>query len=260
MYIKIINDDKEYVGTLTVLDAHTIRVEGLPHTTSGFRIYINKKYKKMIGDYSQFTAKYRTVDAQKQIYEYSDDAHEYVIKPIPIDNDDDDKPKKIEWTLEDYQVYKIAELEKASKKMIEKGELVTLSDGSKEQFSYTQPNQINLSNAFYLAMTMGDKVPYYNANNTCKLYSAEDIIRIYASCQTLATYHMTLLHQLSDEVKNMEEIKDVQEVEYDISNLDERHKKLFDTIMEQTKKVVLKVTGANEKIKSEEDAEAKATS
>jgi conjugal transfer/entry exclusion protein len=71
---------------------------------------------------------------------------------------------------------------------------------------------------------------------------------------------MTLLHQLSDEVKNMEEIKDVQEVEYDISNLDERHKKLFDTIMEQTKKVVLKVTGANEKIKSEEDAEAKATS
>ena len=71
---------------------------------------------------------------------------------------------------------------------------------------------------------------------------------------------MTLLHQLSDEVKNMEEIKDVQEVEYDISNLDERHRKLFDTIMEQTKKVVLKVTGANEKIKSEEDAEAKAIS
>jgi hypothetical protein len=242
MFLKILNDDKKYIGIITIIDEHTIRVEGLPHTTAGFQLYLNDKYERIIGDYSKYISDYRLIDTN--IYEYTDDGHKYIepVVIIPTDESTAEEPIIIyEPTIEDIRAYKIDSLKYTSRQFIEQGETVTLSDGSQDEFNYTQMNQMNLANAFNLAVATKDSVPYYDKDNVCKIYSAEDIIRIYSSCQILVTYHVTLAHQLADQIKNMESIEEIKTLEYSYESLDEQHKKNFDTIMAQTQKIAQKV-------------------
>jgi hypothetical protein len=157
-------------------------------------------------------------------------------KPQPIE-----EPYHYEPTIDDIKNSKIWDFKSKSRQFIEQGETVTLSDGSQDEFNYTQMNQMNLANAFNLAVATKDSVPYYDKDNVCKIYSAEDIIRIYSSCQILVTYHLTLAHQLADQVKNMENIEEIKALEYSYDSLDEQHEKNFDDVMAQTQKLAQKV-------------------
>jgi hypothetical protein len=242
MFLKILNDDKKYIGIITIIDEYTIRVEGLPHTTAGFQLYLNDKYERIIGDYSKYTSNYRTIDEKANIYEYTNDGHEYIEPAI-----EPPKPQPIEElyhyepTIDDIKNSKIWDFKSKSRQFIEQGETVTLSDGSQDEFNYTQMNQMNLANAFNLAVATKDSVPYYDKDNVCKIYSAEDIIRIYSSCQILVTYHLTLAHQLADQIKNMDSIEEIKTLEYSYDSLDKQHKKNFDDVMAQTQKLAQKV-------------------
>jgi hypothetical protein len=55
------------------------------------------------------------------------------------------------------------------------------------------------------------------------------------------TYHLTLAHQLADQVKNMENIEEIKALEYSYDSLDEQHEKNFDDVMAQTQKLAQKV-------------------
>ena len=82
---------------------------------------------------------------------------------------------------------------------------------------------------------------YYDKDNVCKIYSPEDIVRIYSSCQILVTYHVTLAHQLVDQINNMDSIEKIEALEYSYDSLDKKHKANFDAVMEQTQKIAQKV-------------------
>ena len=100
---------------------------------------------------------------------------------------------------------------------------------------------MNLANAFNLAVATKESVPYYDKDNVCKIYSPEDIVRIYSSCQILVTYHVTLAHQLVDQINNMDSIEKIETLEYSYDSLDKKHKANFDAVMEQTQKIAQKV-------------------
>lgn len=245
MFLKILNEDKKYTGMISIIDNHTIRVEGLPNTTAGFHLYLNDKYERMIGDYSKYTSNYRTIDEKANIYEYTDDGHKYVEpaieppKPQPIE--EPEEPYHYEPTIDDIKNNKIWDFKSKSNQFIEQGETVTLSDGSQDEFNYSQTNQMNLANAFNLAVATKESVPYYDKDNVCKIYSPEDIVRIYSSCQILVTYHVTLAHQLVDQINNMDSIEKIEALEYAYDSLDKEHKANFDAVMEQTQKIAQKV-------------------
>lgn len=241
MFLKIINNETQYEGFISIIAKNIIQVQGLPQATAGFYLYRDNNYERLIGNYSTYTTLYRVVDIDKNIYEYSNDGSKYIApveKPIIVDNGQREEYKP---TIEEIRTHKIDEFKILSNRIIEQGETVTLSDGSKDEFNYTQMNQMNLANAFNLAVATKDSVPYYDKDNVCKIYSAEDIIRIYSSCQILVTYHVTLAHQLADQIKNMESIEEIKTLEYSYESLDEQHKKNFDTIMAQTQKIAQKV-------------------
>lgn len=241
MFLKIINNETQYEGFISVIAKNIIRVQGLPQATAGFYLYRDNNYERLIGNYSTYTTLYRVIDVDKNIYEYSNNGSKYVApveEPIIVDNGQREEYKP---TIEEIRTHKIDEFKILSNRIIEQGETVTLSDGSQDEFNYTQMNQMNLANAFNLAVATKDSVPYYDKDNVCKIYSAEDIIRIYSSCQILVTYHVTLAHQLADQIKNMESIEEIKTLEYSYESLDEQHKKNFDTIMAQTQKIAQKV-------------------
>ena len=239
MFIKITGKDKGYIGTLTLVSNNVIRVEKLPKSTVGFQLYLNKKYERVVGDYSQYTTVYRVVDEKNDIYEYSNDGSKYVapiIEPPIIE-----EPQVYTKTIEEVRTAKIAHIKDQSEYIIKKGETVTLSDGSQDEFNYSQTNQMNLANAFNLAVATKESVPYYDKDNLCKIYSPEDIVRIYSSCQILVTYHVTLAHQLVDQINNMDSIEKIEALEYSYDSLDKKHKANFDAVMKQTQKIAQKV-------------------
>jgi hypothetical protein len=241
MFLKIINNETQYEGFISVIAKNIIRVQGLPQATAGFYLYRDNNYERLIGNYSTYTTLYRVIDVDKNIYEYSNDGSKYVAPVEELIIVDNGQREEYKPTIEEIRTHKIDEFKILSNRIIEQGETVTLSDGSQDEFNYTQMNQMNLVNAFNLAVATQDSVPYYDKDNVCKIYSVEDIIRIYSSCQILVTYHVTLAHQLADQIKNMESIEEIKTLEYSYESLDEQHKKNFDTIMAQTQKIAQKV-------------------
>ncbi len=240
MYLKIVGKDKEYIGTLIPISDNVIKVEGLPKTTAGLYLYLNDKYERVIGDYTKYTTVYRIVDADNNIYEYSNDGSKYV-EPV-IEEPVIEEPQVHVRTIEEARTAKIAYVKDQSEYAIRKGEVVTLSDGSQDEFNYSQFNQMNIANAFNLAISTKEAVPYYDSENICKIYSAEDIIRIYISCQTLVTYHLTLAHQLIDQINKNDDVEAVDALEYNIEALDAEHLTIFNEMMAQAQKLVAKVT------------------
>lgn len=239
MFIKIINDSKDYIGVITIVNENIIKIKGLPKAVSGFELYRDDKYNRLLGDYSKYTTLYRVVDEKENIYEYSNDGSKYVapiIEPPIIE-----EPQVHTKTIEEVRTAKIAHIKDQSEYIIKKGETVTLSDGSQDEFNYSQTNQMNLANAFNLAVATKESVPYYDKDNVCKIYSPEDIVRIYSSCQILVTYHVTLAHQLVDQINNMDSIEKIEALEYSYDSLDKKHKANFDAVMEQTQKIAQKV-------------------
>lgn len=87
-------------GTIIPLSQHIIEVNGLNKSQNGFILYLDNG--TPIGDYSKFTYFYRVIDAEKLVYQYSDDGSTYV-EPIIIE------PIVIEPTEEELRVAKINE-------------------------------------------------------------------------------------------------------------------------------------------------------
>ena len=91
---------------------------------------------------------------------------------------------------------KIKELSKASKAAIESGIDVELSNGESEHFDLTSNDQANLGNMFSAMVLGATSYPYHCKDGNCKIYSKEDISKVYVSTMLYITSHNTRFNQL----------------------------------------------------------------
>ena len=240
-YIKIVGKDTKYINAQIIpVSDHVIRVTGMPQTTAGLEFY-NGANDTKIGDYTKYITVYRVMDEILQDYEYSDDGSVYVApvepKPTPVSEPTEED------LLQRAKDACLAMLSDTCKRLIEEGQDITLADGSVDHFNYSYANQMNLKNAFDIAYQTKESVPYYDQDNICKIYSAQDIMTVYASCQSYITYNTTLLHQLQAQVKEMTDKDAVNAIAYSYDSLDGKYKSNFDAIIAQAEVILKKIMG-----------------
>ena len=121
------------------------------------------------------------------------------------------------YTEEDKQAAlnaKIEELSAASSEAILAGMDVQLSDGSKKHFSYSDRDQANLSGIFG-AISMGATAyPYHADGESCQMYSAEDIVTIYATLSGLLLAQNTYFSWLREYVRTLKTVPEINAVKY----------------------------------------------
>ena len=91
---------------------------------------------------------------------------------------------------------KITDLSKQSKKSIENGVDIQLSSGETEHFDLTSDDQANLSNMFSAMVLGATSYPYHCKDGNCKIYSKEDISKVYVTTMLYITSHNTRFNQL----------------------------------------------------------------
>ena len=73
---------------------------------------------------------------------------------------------------------------------------VELSNGESEHFDLTSNDQANLSNMFSAMVLGATSYPYHCKDGNCKIYSKEDISKVYVSTMLYITSHNTRFNQL----------------------------------------------------------------
>ena len=121
------------------------------------------------------------------------------------------------YTEEEKKTYlneKLSSLSNSCNEQITKGIEITLSDESKKTFSYSIEDQANISEMFNAIVMGATSYPYHANGEGCKMYSAEDIVKIYSALTALKTSQVTYYNQLREYVKTLEFVPDIQSIVY----------------------------------------------
>lgn len=122
-----------------------------------------------------------------------------------------------EYTKEEKETYlneKLSSLSNSCNEKITNGAEVTLSDESKKTFSYSIEDQANVSEMFNAIIMGAASYPYHANGEGCKMYNAEDIVKIYSALTTLKTSQVTYYNQLREYIKTLEFVPEIQAVIY----------------------------------------------
>lgn len=141
---------------------------------------------------------------------------------------------------------KLIELSNACNDAINAGTQVQLSDGSTESFTYDLADQANVSEMFTAVMAGATEYPYHQNGGDCKMYSAQDIVKIYSSLSGMKTGQITYQNQLKQYVKAMTNVDDVYEVSYGqelTGEYLEKYNTLIAQAQEQMQTVLSKMMG-----------------
>ena len=79
-YIKFLNSDAHFNGSVKIIDKHTVEITGCEQMLNGFQLFTDSDF--MFGDYSKYKYDYDEPNLDKNVYRYTDDNHKWV-KPIP---------------------------------------------------------------------------------------------------------------------------------------------------------------------------------
>lgn len=151
-------------------------------------------------------------------------------------------------------VERVKELEKAKEEKIESisdscfftinyGFFVEIQ-GEQKHFNFTTEDQQNIKTAFDLAFTTKMSVPYHADGEDCKLYTPEEITRIYIAGQLHVTHHQTYYNQLKQYINSLDNIEDVNCVQYG-QRLTGIYLDTYNSIMSQTQNIINAITGVN---------------
>lgn len=109
---------------------------------------------------------------------------------------------------------KLSSLSNSCNEKITNGAEITLTDESKKTFSYSIEDQANVSEMFNAIVMGATSYPYHANGEGCKMYSAEDIVKIYSALTALKTSQVTYYNQLREYVKTLEFVPDIQSIVY----------------------------------------------
>ena len=117
-------------------------------------------------------------------------------------------------TAEQALSVKLAELSAACNAAINAGAEVTLSADTAEHFSYTIDDQANISEMFLACMMGAQSYPYHANDESCKSYTAEEVMAIYSTLAMHKTGQLTYHNQLKQYVNTLETVEDILAVTY----------------------------------------------
>lgn len=122
-----------------------------------------------------------------------------------------------EYTEDEKETYlndKLSSLSNSCNEKITNGVEITLVDESKKTFSYSIEDQANISEMFNAIVMGATSYPYHANGEGCKMYSAEDIVKIYSALTALKTSQVTYYNQLREYAKTLEFVPDIQSIVY----------------------------------------------
>ena len=117
-------------------------------------------------------------------------------------------------TLEQAMAVKLAELSEVCGAAINAGAEVTLSADTTEHFSYTIDDQANISEMFLACMMGAQSYPYHANDESCKSYTAAEVMTIYSTLAMHKTGQLTYHNQLKQYVNTLETVEDILAVTY----------------------------------------------
>ena len=179
----------------------------------GFYIINENNEKNMSSDYYHgYNTVYKVVDENTIML--SNDGSVYVEPETPDIPDEPETPlEPYIPTLEDVKNSKIAELSAICNQNILNGVDVEINDVV-EHFSYTEEDQVNLKEIFDLCLQTNTDMYYHADNESCKLYTVEQIINIYTTATTNKMHNITYFNQLKMYIETLEDKETVNAVTF----------------------------------------------
>lgn len=142
--------------------------------------------------------------------------------------------------------------------IISAGTVVTLSDLSIKQFSYSIEDQANVSEMFNAVLMGASSYPYHANGESCMMYSAIDIMAIYSTLSSLKTAQITYFNQLRQYLRTLTTVPAVRAVSYG-QQLEGTYLETYTTLLTQAaaemEKVIARVMAAAGGTDSEGDGE-----
>lgn len=135
--------------------------------------------------------------------------------------------------VESAKSFKLEEISKACENMILAGATIQISTGEK-QFSYTEKDQLNISEMFSAVLMGATSYPYHEDSGLCEMFTAQDIVSIYTTLSMLKTSQLTYHNQLKHYVESLETPEDVMSVVYG-QELTGEYLDSYNSIVTQTK-------------------------
>lgn len=230
--IKFNKNDNIFNVKMTRVKDDVIKIESekaIPNEiiTNGFAI-INEFNDSIMADYSDYKTIY--VESTDNAY-YLSTGDKYV-EPTP-ENPEPTEP--IIETLENIKTNKISELNTICNKMITSGVDVEI-DGKTEHFSYTIEDQANIDDIAQMAKSTKMEQSYHCDNGSCKLYTVEEITKIYMTQKMNKAHNITYANQLKLYVKSLKEKAEVESIAYG-QDLTGEYLNTYNTIMEHEQSV-----------------------
>lgn len=109
---------------------------------------------------------------------------------------------------------KNSELASICQQMINAGSDVELSNGKTEHFTYDINDQANVSEMFMAISGGATEYPYHATGESCVMFSAEDIIKIYSTLSMLKTGQITYQNQLKQYVNTLTTEEEIKAITY----------------------------------------------
>ena len=230
--IKFNKNDNIFNVRMTRVKDNVIKIESekaIPNEiiTNGFAI-INEFNNSIMADYSD----YKTIYVESTDNAYYLSTGEKYVEPTP-ENPEPTEP--IIETLENIKTNKISELNTICNKMITDGVDVEM-DGKTEHFSYTIEDQANIDDIAQMAKSTNMEQSYHCDNGSCKLYTVEEIIKIYMTQKMNKAHNITYTNQLKLYVKSLKEKVEVESIAYG-QDLTGEYLNTYNTIMEHEQSV-----------------------
>lgn len=116
--------------------------------------------------------------------------------------------------IETVKEAKLKELSDACNNAINAGTQVQLNEEYTESFTYGLVDQSNISEMFNAVLLGATEYPYHANDDDCRMYSAQDIMTIYATLSTYKTGQTTYHNQLKQYVKTLTTQEEIEAVVY----------------------------------------------
>lgn len=140
-------------------------------------------------------------------------------------------------SIDEFKAYKVKQYGEECQKKIYAGADVETAYG-KEHFSATGDDQANIKTLSDVAMTTKVALPYHADGSQCKVYSYQDIIKIYCEIQKLILAETSYCNALNTYVRGLNSKEAIAAVEYGQDIEDSTIKTNMDTVIAQGEAVM----------------------
>lgn len=210
--IHFYNSNVIYKGVTDFVNKNVIVIvfdDAIPtaEINNGFEI-LNEHNDFIQAEYPDYITVYRTYEDDVNRIEFSNDGSVYVEPVIPT-------PEPYVPTLEEVKSMKINDLSYICNSAIVDGVNVEI-DGAVEHFSYKDEDQVNIKELFDLAISTNVPMYYHADGESCKLYTVEQIIELYATATTNKMHHTTYYNQLRLYIETLETTEEVEAIGYGV--------------------------------------------